>query len=80
MKISDDEYCIRLVDLPTSVRALVAYDEDGFPTIIVNAHLSYNEQRRAVRHELKHIENDDAHQPTDLPTAECIAHLAENEI
>lgn len=72
----DDEYLIRLIDLPTSVKALVVYDEDGFANIYVNAHLSVEEQRRAIRHELAHVRNGDAFSAADISAVEEAASRA----
>ena len=68
--IAGDEYLVRVVDLPPSVPALVALDEDGFANIYVNAHLSRAEQRRALAHELGHLLRDDAYAERDIRAAE----------
>lgn len=62
--------CVRLIDLPVSVDAMVAFDEDGYASIYLNARLTYEKQRMALRHELRHIHNDDAHNKTDIHAAE----------
>ena len=62
--------CVRLIDLPTSVDAMVAFDEDGYASIYLNSRLSHEKQREALRHELRHINNDDAYNTTDLQAAE----------
>lgn len=56
-----EEFCIRLIDLPFSIKAMVVLDEEGFPNIYVNSHLSYEEQKKAVQHEFKHILRNDAY-------------------
>ena len=56
---SEDEYNVQLVDLPCSVRGAVSTDPEGFPTVFINARLSKEEQRKALRHELAHLANND---------------------
>lgn len=68
-----DDCVVRLIDLPAAVGALVAVDEDGFNNIYVNARWGYNGQRRAYKHEVTHIENDDAHNADDIRTVEARA-------
>ena len=65
--------CVRLIDLPVSVGAMVAFDEDGFASIYLNARLSREKQQKALRHELRHINGDDAYNATDIKIAEQCA-------
>jgi len=57
------ENCIvRVVDFPRDVggvNGMVLLDESGFYNIYLNARASWFQQRKALRHELDHIENDD---------------------
>lgn len=62
--------CVRLIDLPVSVGAMVAFDEEGYASIYLNSRLSYKKQREALRHELRHIDHDDAYNLNDLQDAE----------
>ena len=62
--------CVWLIDLPVSVDAMVAFDEDGYASIYLNSRLSYEKQKKALRHELLHIDNDDAYNTTNLQAAE----------
>lgn len=50
---------VRIIDLPVTVRGLVAEDETGWPSIYLNARLSREMQREALRHELDHIKHGD---------------------
>lgn len=50
---------VRIIDLPVTVRGLVSEDETGWPNVYINARLSREMQREALRHELDHIEHDD---------------------
>lgn len=59
MKMNDNDYLVRIIDLPHSVNGLIALDEEGFPNIYINAHLSLEGQRKALKHELAHLANDD---------------------
>ena len=68
--LTSDEYLVRLLDLPSGVRALVAVDEEGFSNIYVNARLSREEQAAALRHELRHLSNDDAYNDRDIRSVE----------
>ena len=57
---------VRLIDLPTGVGGLVSEDETGFLNIYINARYGYYEQRKSLRHELRHIKNDDLHNDRDI--------------
>ena len=50
-----DNIICRLMDLPGKVNAVTMVDENGDYNIYVNSHLSREEQRRAYRHEERHI-------------------------
>lgn len=63
-------YCVRLIDLPVSVDALVAYDEYGYASVYLNARLSREMQQNALRHEMRHIGYDDAYNTDDIMSAE----------
>lgn len=58
------------MDLPHSVKAFVAMDDDGFYNIYINSKLSREEQRRAAAHELNHIALDDFYNNKDIRTVE----------
>ena len=59
MTVWNDEYRIRQLDLPCTVKGFVALDEDGFANIYVNSKLTREEQSKAALHELKHVARDD---------------------
>ena len=61
---------VRLVDLPVTVRGLVAEDETGWPSIYLNARLSHEMQREALRHELDHIADDDLYNTRPIEAVE----------
>lgn len=71
-------YCVRLIDLPVTVDALVAYDEYGYASVYLNARLSREMQREALRHEIRHMRYDDAYSSVDIRTAERRAGIRRN--
>lgn len=64
---------MRVIDLPYKVGAMVAFDENGFASIYLNARWPKEKQKQALRHELLHIENEDAYNDKDIRTIEAIA-------
>ena len=70
MKVQNNEYAVRLIDLPCAVKALTALDEEGFPNIYVNAKLSQEAQHKALRHEQNHLDRDDFYNDLDIRTVE----------
>ena len=67
--IPDRDFCIREVPLPFGVNGCVTpnADDDGF-SIYINSRLSEDQKRKALAHEVDHIENDDFY--NDLPISE----------
>ena len=61
---------VRIIDLPVTVRGLVAEDETGWPSIYLNARLSREMQRKVLRHELKHIADDDLYNTRPITEVE----------
>lgn len=59
-------YHIVYIDLPCRIKAMTTMDNDGFYNIYVNARLNYEEQQKAIEHELTHICRDDFYKP-DMP-------------
>lgn len=71
MKIPwSDEYRVRQLDLPHTIKAFVAMDEDGFSNIYVNSRLSREEQAKAAVHELRHVARDDFGSDQDIRSVE----------
>lgn len=70
MMPTPDEYCIRAVDLPYTVRGMIVFDENDFANIYINSRLSREEQQLALRHELRHLRMNDAYNDTDIRIAE----------
>lgn len=51
---------VQVLDLKTTCGSeLVTPNEDGSYTVLINARMSYETQRKALLHALKHILNDD---------------------
>lgn len=54
-------------NLPDTVEACTIPDTDNYGYIIViNAKLSVNAKRRAIKHELEHIKKDDCYNDTEI--------------
>ena len=53
-----DEIACRVLKLPRRVNAVTVVDENGDYNVYVNAKLSYEEQRKAYRHECRHIKKN----------------------
>ncbi|MBE6891826.1 MAG: ImmA/IrrE family metallo-endopeptidase [Ruminococcaceae bacterium] len=54
-----DENYIRIIDLPSTVHGVTVRDEDGNYNIYINSSLSADARKRAIEHELKHINRGD---------------------
>lgn len=70
MEVSNNEYLIRQLDLPYTVKAMVSMGEDGFYNVYVNSRLSIEEQYKAAEHELRHIARDDFYNGKDIRSIE----------
>lgn len=57
--MDETEIVVRLIDLPTRVRGLVALDEEGTANVYINARLSETQRHRALCHELRHVRRGD---------------------
>lgn len=55
----DPEYRVYLVKLPGDIHGACRLDADGFPSIYINDDLSLKARRAALRHELRHIKEND---------------------
>ncbi len=53
------DYIIRYVDFPIAVKGVTAMDDNGFYNIYINSRLSFEEQKRAIAHEMEHIARED---------------------
>lgn len=67
MMMNDDEYALHIVDYSdTTIRGATAIDENGFPTIYINARHNAEQQLKTMTHELTHIICDDFFNDDDL--------------
>ena len=69
--IDGQDYIVRLVKLPGSVRAFTTIDIDGLYNIYVNISLSKAEQTASFRHEVGHIVKNDFFNRTDIRVIEA---------
>lgn len=53
------DYIVRYVDLPIPIKGVTIMDHDGFYNIYINARLSYEQQKKAIAHEMEHIARGD---------------------
>ena len=67
----NSDYNIKIIDLPYEVNGLTAVDPSGYATIFLNARLSRDDQRSALRHELRHIQRNDFESDADIRTVEA---------
>lgn len=70
MTVQNNEYVVRLIDLPCAVKAVTALDDEGLANIYLNAKLSQETQRKALKHELNHLDRDDFYNDLDIRTVE----------
>ena len=66
-----EEYCIRYINLPLTIRGMTACSE-GFYNVYINASLSFEEQQKAIKHELTHIKRDDFYSDDPIEKIEDI--------
>ena len=59
MIIENADFIVRIVPLPDGVHGCVSEDADGFCSIYINSKDGYHRQRKAYKHEKKHIEGND---------------------
>ena len=71
--IDISSYTIRLTHLPDSVEGVTAESPDGHYNIYINDKLTAERRADVLRHELKHIENDDFHNNDSIRVIEARA-------
>lgn len=60
MLIEGSDYHVRVVPFPVyNVGGMVTPNDDGSFSVYINANLSQQRQKEALKHELEHIEDDD---------------------
>lgn len=69
--LCDGEYRVYLVSFPGDIKAAVRLDEEGFPSIYINAALSPAARRAAFLHEIRHIRRNDHTNTNTIYMVEC---------
>jgi len=64
------ENYVRIIDLPSTIHGVTVRDEDGNYNIYINSSLCEDARRRAIEHELKHIERGDFDSLSDISDLE----------
>ena len=72
-----DEYRVIYMPFPGDIYACVRVSPDGYPTIYINAYLSPEARKRALKHELHHLEAGDFYNHVSIYDAEANAIRAE---
>ena len=65
-----EETIVRLKDLPCGINGMTILDSDGNYNVYINARLSIDDQKKAYRHELRHISRDDFYNDLTIQEAE----------
>lgn len=60
-------------DLPIAIKGFTIQCDDIY-TIVLNSRLSYRQNRETVKHELKHITEDDFYSESDIQELETCRH------
>ena len=63
---------MRYIDLPISIKGVTVMDIDGFYNIYINARLSYDQQKKTIAHEMKHIARGDFYRYDTLEEVESM--------
>lgn len=53
--VHEEDIQLFYVDFPTKIRGRTVANADGTYSVFINARLSYAMQRKAIKHELRHI-------------------------
>lgn len=65
-----EDTIVRLKDLPCGINGMTILDSNGDYNVYINARLSVDDQKKAYRHELRHIERDDFYNDLTIQEAE----------
>ena len=67
------DYFVRIVPFPVNcIGGAVTPNDDGTYSVYINANVDYYRQRKAYRHEVKHIENGDFYNSVSICDIEDI--------
>jgi len=73
MKQENIDYFIRIIPFPNyAADGFVVSNGDGTETVFLNANTTYEIQRKAMEHELKHIVNNDLYINKQIKEMESI--------
>ena len=64
------ENYIRIINLPSTIHGVTVKDEEGNYNIYINSSLSEDARKRAIEHELKHIDRGDFESLADISDIE----------
>lgn len=64
------ETFIRILDLPSTIRGVTVRDSDGNYNIYINSSLAEDVRKKAIDHELRHIERGDFDSCADIDDLE----------
>ena len=71
MAIDGADFFVRLIVFPTcTCGGMVMPNDDGTFSVYINARTSADQQRRAYRHEVSHIEHDDFYRAAPISQIE----------
>ena len=72
--IEGADYFVRVVEFPKGVNRIgfVLLNPDGTYSIYLNARASHAQKKKAMRHEMRHMANDDLYGDKDIRTIENI--------
>ena len=68
--IPERDFIVREVNLPYGVEGAVTPNNDTTFSIYINQNLSDDQKRKALKHEIEHIENDDFYNGKDIEEIE----------
>ena len=71
MALDGSDFFVRLIDFPTcTAGGMVLPNDDGTYSVYLNARTSFDQQRRAYRHEVDHIDSNDLYNGKSIKEVE----------
>lgn len=70
----NDDFNIYFLDMPCKIGATIILENDATYTIYLNSRLSFERQKKALLHEIRHIANDDLYSSLSARLVEKITH------
>ena len=65
---------VRMINLPTTIKAYVVSNADQSYTIVLNSNLNHEQNLKSYMHEMKHIKNGDYDKKCSVDLIEINAH------